>query len=295
MKHSFSEVWQKHVPVILDGATATNLQRRGLPLGVPSDLWTLERPDEVLRLHREFLMAGAQIILTNTFGSSRFRLRQAGVEDRFEATLQKAVALARQATRGGDFVWVAASLGPLGEWLEPVGSLSPEQARVFYREQALALVQAGVDMLVIETQMDLREALVAVDACRSVGEIPVVCSFSFDAHGCLLSGERPAQVARALESSGVLALGVNCGYGLEGNLQVLEEMRAVTALPLWFKPNAGLPVLDEKGQIVYPVTPEQMGACARRAVQIGAQFVGGCCGTTPDHLRAIAQALRKAR
>ncbi len=295
MVHSFSDGWQKHIPIILDGATGTNLQRRGLPLGLPSDLWTLDRPEEVLCLHREFLTAGAQIILTNTFGSSRLRLRQAGLEDRFESTLQRAVALARQATQGFDLVWVAGSLGPLGAWIEPLGSLSLEQARSFYREQAQALVQAGVDLLVIETQMDMREALIAVDACRSVGEVPVVCSFSFDAQGRLLSGERPAQVAQALKSSGVLALGVNCGCGLEENLQVLEEMRAATALPLWFKPNAGLPVLDEWGQAVYPVSPEQMGTCAQRAVQIGAQFVGGCCGTTPLHLRAIVQALGKAQ
>lgn len=280
--------------VLLDGAMGTNLQQRGLPLGVPSDSWVLERPDEVLRLHGEFLAAGAQIILTNTFGSSRLRLRQAGMEERFEVTNRQAVALARRASQGFPNVWIAASLGPLGECLEPLGSLSSKQAQAFYREQAIILVEAGVDALVIETQIDLQEAMVAIEACLSAGEVPVVCSFSFNAGGRLIRGESPKEVARVLEQSGLFAMGVNCGSSLKSLLQALAEMSTVTSLPLWFKPNAGLPVVDESGRVFYPVTPDQMGEFARCAVNTGAKFVGGCCGSTPSHIRAIAQALRKA-
>lgn len=290
---SFFALQEGHGVVLLDGAMGTSLQQRGLPLGVPSDSWVLERPDEVLRVHEEFLAAGAQIILTNTFGSSRLRLRQAGMEEHFEIINRQAVALARRASHGFSGVWVAASLGPLGEWLEPLGALSLGQARAFYREQAQILIEAGIDALVIETQMDLQEALTAIEACFSAGNVPVVCSFSFNAQGRLIRGERPAQVAQVLERSGLFALGVNCGSSLEGNLQALAEMREVTSLPLWFKPNAGLPIVDEIGRVVYPVAPEQMGKGAVRAVEKGAKFIGGCCGATPAHIRTIAKALGK--
>lgn len=294
MVNPLSEWLEEHPFLILDGATGTNLQRRGLPWKAPSDLWTLDRPDEVLRLHTEFLVAGAQILLTNTFGSSRLRLRQAGVEERFEAANRQAVALARRASEGFPNVWVAGTLGPLGERLEPWGGITFAQARAFYFEQAQILQQAGVDLLVIETQFDFREACAAVEACLLAGNVPVICSFSFNSEGRLISGESPLQAGRALEKSGVFAVGINCGSGVESNLQALAEMRAATSLPLWFKPNAGIPVLKE-GQWIYPITPEQMAEVALRAVSTGAKFIGGCCGTTPQHIHAIVQELGKAK
>lgn len=279
-------------PVVLDGATGTNLQARGLPLGTPSDVWVLDNPAEVIRLHRDFIAAGAEVILTNTFGSSRRHLAQAGLEARFEETNRTAVALAKQAAAGTG-VLVAGSLGPLGEMLEPAGTLSAEAAVQAYAEQARLLAEAGADLLVIETQFDLNEALAAVRGAKSVTDLPLVCSFSYDRGTRTMMGLRPAQAAQALSAAGLAAIGINCGRSLEDNRKALDELRAATELPIWFKPNAGLPHSDAEGRMIYDVTPAMMGEQVAGWVASGAALVGGCCGTSPEHLRAIAEAARK--
>ncbi|HMN60430.1 MAG TPA: homocysteine S-methyltransferase family protein [Anaerolinea sp.] len=280
-------------PLVIDGATGTNLQARGLPAGTPSDLWVLDNPAEVLRLHRDFIAAGSDIILTNTFGSSRLHLAHAGLEARFEETNRGAVYLAREAA-GQSGVLVAGSLGPLGEMVAPVGTLSEEAAQAEYAAQARLLAEAGVDLLVIETQFDMNEAQAAVRGARSVSSLPLVCSFSYDRGTRTMMGLRPAQAAAALDEAGLAAIGINCGRSLEDNLKALGELRAATGLPIWFKPNAGLPRNDAEGRMVYDTTPEMMGEQAPQWLAAGASCVGGCCGTSPEHLRAIAQAVRQA-
>lgn len=279
-------------PVVLDGATGTNLQARGLPPGTPSDVWVLDNPAEVLRLHRDFITAGAEVILTNTFGSSRLHLAHAGLDTRFEETNRTAVALAKQAAAGTG-VLVAGSLGPLGEMLEPAGTLSAEVAAQAYAEQARLLAEEGVDLLVIETQFDLNEALAAVRGVKSVTDLPLVCSFSYDRGTRTMMGLCPAQAAQALAAAGLAAIGINCGRSLEDNRKALDELRAATDLPIWFKPNAGLPHSDAEGRMVYDVTPAMMGEQVAGWVAGGAALVGGCCGTSPEHLRAVAEAVRK--
>ncbi len=279
-------------PIVLDGATGTNLQARGLPMGTPSDFWVLDNPAEVLRLHADFLAAGSDLILTNTFGSSRPNLAHAGLEERFEATNRQAARLARQAAQKTGAL-VGGSLGPLGEMLEPMGTLTAEQARQAYAEQAQLLAEEGVDVLVIETQFDLNEALAAVRGVRSVTDLPVVCSFSYDRGTRTMMGVRPAQMAAAFAEAGLAALGINCGRSLEDNLKALQELRAATALPIWFKPNAGLPHSDAGGGLAYDVLPGMMGSQAPIWLQEGAALVGGCCGTSPEHLKAIAEAVKK--
>jgi len=288
----FTERLHSGRPVVLDGATGTNLQARGLPLGTPSDVWTLDNPAEVIRLHRDFIAAGAEVILTNTFGSSRLHLAHAGLESRFEETNRTAVALAKQAA-GASGVLVAGSLGPLGEMLEPAGTLSAEAAARAYAEQARLLAEAGVDLLVIETQYDLNEALAAVRGVKSVTDLPLVCSFSYDRGTRTMMGLRPAQAAQALAATGLAAIGINCGRSLEDNRKALDELRAATDLPIWFKPNAGLPHSDAEGRMIYDVTPAMMGEQVAGWVAGGAALVGGCCGTSPEHLRAVAEAARK--
>lgn len=274
--------------LVLDGATGTNLQQRGLPTGVPSDLWVLDSPDEVLRLHQDFVAAGADLLLTDTFGSSRPRLAQAGIEARFEETNRAAVALARAAGAG----LVAGSLGPMGEMLEPMGTLTVERAEIEYAAQARLLAEAGVDLLVIETQFDLNEAAAAVRAVRSVTELPVVCSFSYDRGARTMMGVRPSQAAREIAPLGVTAIGINCGRSLDENFKALQELRAATDLPIWFKPNAGLPRTEPDGRMAYDVTPAMMGEHVAQWVESGARLIGGCCGTSPEHLAAIAAAAK---
>ncbi len=277
--------------IVLDGATGTNLQRQGLPLGTPSDLWVLDNPDEVSRLHHDFLAAGSDLILTDTFGSSRLNLVRAGLSDRFEQTNRRAVELACQAVQGTP-VLVGGSMGPLGEMLQPYGTLDEADAQAAYAEQARLLSQTGVDLLVIETQFDLNEAKAAIRGAQSVTDLPLVCSFSYDRGTRTMMGVKPAQMGKELSEMGLAALGINCGRSLEDNLKALQELRQATNLPIWFKPNAGLPHNDEQDHLQYDVTPEMMGTQVSQWVEAGAQLIGGCCGTSPEHLKAIAQAVR---
>ena len=282
--------------LVLDGATGTNLQRRGLPTGTPSDIWVLDNSPAVLQLYRDFVLAGSNIILTNTFGSTRMHLAHAGLADRFEETNRKAVELARQAVSGTQTL-VAGSMGPLGEMLVPYGTLDEADAQHAYAEQARLLSDAGVDLLVIETQFDLNEAKTAIRGAQSVTDLPLICSFSYDRGTRTMMGVKPSQMGKELSEMNLSALGINCGRSLEDNLKALRELKQSTDLPIWFKPNAGLPRVDENnnlsGEVIYDVTPEMMAAQVAVWIEAGASLVGGCCGTSPEHLTAIAEAVKK--
>ncbi len=287
----FLERLQAGKILVLDGATGTNLQQRGLPSGKPSDIWVMDNPDAVSQLQREFLEAGSDIILTDTFGSTRLQLEHAGLADRFEQTNRRAVELARQVVSGTGTL-VAGSMGPLGEMLQPYGVLSEADAEAAYADQACILSDAGVDLLVIETQYDLNEARAAVRGARSVTDLPLVCSFSYDRGTRTMMGVKPSQMGKELGGMGLAALGINCGRSLEDNLKALQELRQETELPIWFKPNAGLPHNDTQGHAQYDVTPEMMAAQVPEWIAAGAKLVGGCCGTSPEHLKAVARAVR---
>jgi 5-methyltetrahydrofolate--homocysteine methyltransferase len=288
---SFLERLQAGQVLVADGATGTNLQQRGLGHGTPSERWVLENPDQIVRLHRDFVTAGTDIILTSTFGATTIRLEQAGLAARSAEINRKAVALARQAAEGTQTL-VGGSIGPTGQLLKPLGPLEEADAFTAFATQAMELSEAGVDLLVIETQFDLGEAKTAIRAIRSVTQVALVVSFSYDRGTRTMMGVRPAVMVAELADLGVNVLGINCGRSLEDNRKALVELRSATALPIWFKPNAGLPVLDEEANPTYTVSPEQMGAEAPAWVVAGAQIVGGCCGTSPAHLRAIARAIK---
>lgn len=283
--------------LVADGATGTNLQQRGLERGASPEIWVLERPQEIVRLHRDFLAVGADIILTATFGATALRLESAGgpaLAQRAAEINRRAVELARQAVKesGRPDALVAGSMGPTGQLLKPFGPLEESAAEEAFAGQAQALVEAGADLLVVETQFDLGEARAALKAARRVsGDIPLVCSFSYDRGTRTMMGVRPSQMAGEMEGLADV-LGINCGRSLEDNFKALGELRAATRLPLWFKPNAGLPEVDEQGRSIYSVTPEQVGAQAPAWVKAGAQVVGGCCGTSPEHLMEITRAAR---
>lgn len=291
MNNKFLDQIQTGEILLADGATGSNLQQRGLPNGKPGELWVLENPGEIVRLETDFIHAGADIILTCTFGASRLHLSQLGLANESERINRTAVALARKATASSG-VLVAGSVGPTGQMLEPYGTLSAQDAEIAFTEQARWLADGGVDIIVIETQFDLGEAEAAVRAVRSVTALPLVCSFSYDRGTKTMMGVSPEKAARALNDSGVDLLGINCGRSLDDNLKGLRELRDATALPIWFKPNAGLPVVDGSGNAVYQTTPQQMAENVPDWIAAGAQVIGGCCGTSPDHLAAIAQVAR---
>ncbi|MDR3577439.1 MAG: homocysteine S-methyltransferase family protein [Anaerolineaceae bacterium] len=277
--------------LVADGATGTNLQARGLERGQPSDLWVLEKPEEIVRLHHDFVAAGADIILTASFGGTTICLKHIGLAERAVEINRRAVELAKQASAGTD-VLVAGSMGPTGEILKPLGRLDEADAAASFAEQARVLTEAGVDLLVIETQFDLTEASAAVKGARSASSLPLVVSFSYDRGTRTMNGVKPVQMAREISALGVDVLGINCGRSLEDNLKALKELREVSVLPIWFKPNAGLPRLDDDEKPVYDVTPEMMAAQVPEWLAAGARIIGGCCGTSPEHLHLIAQAVK---
>lgn len=273
-------------PLIADGAMGTNLQPRGLPVGTPSDVWNLENPSAVTQLHQEFIAAGSDILLTNTFGSKSLQLSQVGLEDRVRAVNLQAVYLAKAVARPSG-AFVAGSIGPTGQLFQPFGSLTQEAAEKAFTEQVQSLVEGGVDLLVVETQFDLAEAQTALRAVRTITDLPLVCSFSFDRGTRTMMGVRPQQVAALVEDLDVDMVGINCGQGLEQNLVALQELRVSTKLPLWFKPNAGLPSTDEQDRTIYTIIPQAMAGHVKEWLAVGVNVVGGCCGTTPDHLAMI--------
>jgi 5-methyltetrahydrofolate--homocysteine methyltransferase len=277
--------------LVSDGATGTNLQMRGLLAGKSGEYWVLENPDEIVRLVSDFVAAGSDIVLTCTFGASRVHLAHMELADKTEEINRGAVALARRAVEGSQ-AWVAGSIGPTGEMLQPFGTLTVEDAEATYREQAHLLAEAGVDLIVVETMFDTGEAQAAVKAVRAVCDLPLVCSFSYDRGTKTMMGVGPTKAAKALEGSGVDLIGINCGRSLDDNMAALKELRSVTSLPIWFKPNAGLPATDALGDLVYDLSPEGMAAPVSEWIAAGAQVIGGCCGTSPEHLKAIARMVK---
>jgi 5-methyltetrahydrofolate--homocysteine methyltransferase len=275
--------------LVADGATGTNYQRMGIEPGVAPEEWVFDEPAKVQELHRRFVEAGAQLVLTCTFGGSSLRLADEGLAGRGPELNRRAVELAREAV--GDGVLVAGSIGPTGHLADPLGPLTHDLAVATFGEQARALAEGGVDLLVLETFFSLDEGLWAVEAIRGVTDLPLVVSYSFDQGTRTMMGLTPTQVVEAFAPLGVTAIGANCGKSLaETDLIVDELLAAAGELPLWVKPNAGVPrVVGE--EVVYDAGPDDMARHLAGYVAKGVRAVGGCCGTTPEHLAAIAAAV----
>jgi methionine synthase I (cobalamin-dependent) len=275
--------------LIADGATGTMLQQAGLPAGVAPERWNLDNPDAILALHQSYIQAGADVILTNTFGGNRPRLEREGLGERVREVNLAAARLARQAA--GDKVLVLGDMSSTGQLLEPMGTLTFDQAQSIFAEQAAALAEGDVDAILVETMSDLDETKAAVAGVRQATDLPILVTMSFDTHGRTMMGVKPADAARELWALGADAVGANCGRTLSETLEAIRQMRqAVPAATLMAKPNAGLPHL-EGGESVFDVTPEIMADYARQFADLGVKIFGGCCGSTPDHIRAAAQAL----
>jgi 5-methyltetrahydrofolate--homocysteine methyltransferase len=285
-------------PVILaDGAMGTMLFEAGLEFGDAPEMWNLLHPERVRAVHRRHLEAGAQILLTNTFGGNRFRLKLHNLQDRVVALNRAAAENLRAAIDEAGVTAVAAGdIGPTGEILAPLGDMAYEEAVAAFAEQAGALIAGGVDAIWIETMSSLEEVEAAVAGVRQVSaDVPIITTMTFDTHGRTMMGVRPEQAARALQGLGAVAVGGNCGNGPEEILAVIEKMHAT--LPeavLVAKANAGIPTLVE-GKAVYGASPEDMARYATAVAAAGARIIGGCCGNSPAHLHAMAAALGRER
>ncbi len=282
-----------HGPVLTDGAWGTQLQARGLAIGEFPDAWNLAHPERVEDVGRAYVQAGSRVILTNTFGANRTRLAEAGLADQAVAINRRGVELSRQAAAGRAKVF--ASIGPSGRMLMS-GDVTPEELREGFGEQAAALAAAGADALVVETMSDLDEAVIAVAAARATG-LPVVASMVFDSgrgEDRTMMGVTPEQAAVGLSAAGADVVGANCGQGIAGFVGLCRRFRAATDRPIWIKANAGRPELVG-GVAVYQATPASFASHVGALVAAGAGFIGGCCGTSPEFIRAVAGALERER
>ncbi len=291
MELSLREYLGQGKSLIADGATGTMLMAAGLPAGTAPELWNVEQPEKILALHRAYLQAGSQIILTNTFGGTRLKLAKVGLGERVRELNLAAAALAKQAAAGK--AYVAGDVGPTGELMKPMGPLTYEQALETFAEQAAALAEGGVDAIWVETMSDLAEAKAAVAGARQACDLPVFCSLSFGRRGRTMMGVSAKQAVKELWPLGLTAIGANCGEGLEMIPDVLSQMHeAAPEAVLIAKPNAGLPRLVG-GQTVYDVSPADFSGHINQFIDLGAQIVGSCCGSSPDYIQAIEQGLAK--
>jgi homocysteine S-methyltransferase len=277
---------------LFDGAIGTELYQRGVFINVSFDEINTERPQLVREVHRAYREAGAEILETNTFGGNRVRLDRYGLGDRVYDVNKAGAELAREVA--GDDLYVAGSVGPLGIRIEPYGPTAREEARAFFREQAEALAAGGIDLFVIETFSDLSEIEQAILGCRDAADLPVVAQMTVYTDGNTLYGYDPARIARHLDNTGADVIGLNCSVGPAMILKAIQVMADVTNRPLSAMPNAGLP-REVEGRKMYMASPEYFAKYTRRLLQAGVRFIGGCCGTTPDHVRAMAAQVRALR
>ncbi len=296
MPTSLSELFQTR-SVLCDGAMGTMLYERGVFIHRCYDELNLSQPDLIRTIHEEYLQAGAEIIETNTFGGNRFRLQRHGLQDKVHDVNVAGAKIARQAAdqihdKQATQAYVAGAVGPIGVQIEPLGKVSFEEARAAFAEQIGALAEGGVDLLVLETMTSLNEVHQAILAAREAApQLPILAMMTIDEDGNTLDGSSPEVAAKKLTEWGADAIGCNCSAGPATILSAIERMRTATTLPLVAMPNAGMPRAVD-GRNIYLCSPEYMASFVRKFAQAGVQFVGGCCGTTPSHTRAMRSALR---
>lgn len=290
------ELLEKRI-IILDGAMGTMLQEKGLKAGECTEMWNLDHPDVIKRIHTSYLEAGADIVLTNTFGANGVKLRKLKIEEKLQVMNQQAVRLAREAAdeyknETSSTVFVAGSIGPTGEILEPYGPIKHEDTYTGYRDQIEAMVSVGLDLVILETFYNLDEIKIALKAVKENSDLIVFASMSFDDNLKTVYGVTPEKAVEVLFQEGADGVGANCGSGPEVLYRVLSKMRLMTNAPLMVEPNAGIPYL-ENNRVVYPATPEEMADYSEKFAQLKVNMIGGCCGSTPEHIQAIARRIKK--
>ena len=276
-------------PLLLDGATGSNLMKRGMPRGVCTELWIDAHPEILLDLQREYVAAGSDIIYAPTFSANRHTLEREGLGDQVSDLNRRLVALSRQAAGGKALV--AGDMTTTGVPLEPNGPMEYNRLHEIYREQAAALAEGGADLIVIETMLGIDETAVALEAAREVCDLPVLCSLTVQSDGSAYFGGNCVDAVEELQELGASAAGVNCSCGPEQLVSLVRNMKAVARIPLLVKPNAGMPAISDDGEAVYPMTAAEFAAHLRVLLEAGADLIGGCCGTTPEFIAEMKREL----
>ena len=269
-----------------DGAMGTMLQKYGLVAGEIPEEWVIKYPERILNIHEEYINAGSMLIETNTFGGNRIKLKMSGLEEKIEKINSEAVAIARRAARGK---YVVGSVGPTGKMMEPYGKLSFTEAVKVYEEQINILASAGVDAILIETMSDLQEIRAAVVAARDI-KVPVIAQMTFSENNYTLTGNTPEVAAIVLDNLGADIIGVNCTSGIINTLPIIKRIHRVTSKPISVFPNAGKPVLKD-GKVTYPQTPAKFVSNIDELLKSNVKIIGGCCGTTPEHIEMLVKKL----
>ena len=291
-KQQFLDFIKEH-PIFLDGATGSNLLKRGMPVGVCPEKWILENKDVLIGLQREYIEAGSNIVYAPTFSANRIKLKEYGLESQIKEMNHALVAVSKEAADGK--AYVAGDITMTGEQLAPMGKMDFEELITIYKEQIGYLVEAGVDMLVVETMMSLQETRAALIAAKEVCDLPVMATMTFETDARTLYGTDATTAAIVLESLGAAAIGANCSTGPDKMVDIIRSMAEVTSIPIIAKPNAGLPSLDENGQTVYDMGEEEFAQGMKEIIEAGASIVGGCCGTAPSYIEALKASVGNMR
>lgn len=287
-RNEFEKLTKKGV-VLLDGATGSNLRKAGLPVGVSSEQWVLEHPQVLRELQKAYVEAGSQIVYAPTFAANSISLRNFGLQDQVIDLNTRLARISKDAV--GNTALVAGDITTTGQLLEPRGDLSYDALYRAYREQIKALAEAGVDLLVAETMLSVDETVVALDAAQSVCDLPMMCTLTLEADGTAMYGGNAVEAVLTLQEMGAAAVGLNCSVGPDQLESVVANMKEVAVVPIIAKPNAGMPVITDTGEAVYDMNEEDFAGYTRKLVDAGAGIVGGCCGTTPEYIRRLAQML----
>lgn len=276
--------------VLLDGATGSNLRKAGMPVGISSEQWVMEHPRVLQELQRAYVEAGSQIVYAPTFAANRISLRNFDLQDQVEELNRRLVAISREAV--GNNAYIAGDITTTGQLIEPRGDMTYEKLYQAYQEQVRVLADTGVDLLVAETMLSVEETVIALDAAQSVCDLPMMCTLTVEADGTAMYGGSAAEAVMTLQEMGAAAVGVNCSVGPDQLEAVVSGMKAVAKVPIIVKPNAGMPVIDDKGEAHYNMDSDTYANHMKRLVEAGAGIIGGCCGTTPEYIRKVAAMVR---
>ncbi|MCD8396742.1 MAG: homocysteine S-methyltransferase family protein [Lachnospiraceae bacterium] len=277
--------------LLVDGATGSNLMAMGMPRGVCTEAWVLDHKDVLQGLQKAFIEAGSRVIYAPTFGANRHNLAKHGLENQLREMNLTLAGFSKEIATDG--VLVAGDISPTGGMMQPMGDMTYERAFAIYQEQMRYLAEAGVDLLAVETMYQIEETMAAIDAAHSVCNLPILCTVTVEADGSIFTGGNATEAAMAFEAAGADAVGVNCSVGPDQLVSVIRNIRENVSIPVIAKPNAGMPQIDDAGKAIYSMGAEEFAQHMKGLVEAGATIIGGCCGTTPEYIRAVAEMLGK--